>query len=251
MGRFESTAETYLRYREPYPPAFFAAVAKRLDLAGKEALIDLGTGPGVLALGFRPYVGSILGVDPEPSMLEMARANAAEADMEFPLIFGRTEDLPADIGPFDLITVGRALHWMDRPATIAVFDRILGADGSILICSASPEKQGANDWHETFETVSRSWGTGRGSSWRAVYEGWFDETPFEPEATIETLFTQPITPEDLFERALTRSSTSPAILGGRIEACRIELLSALAPYFPQGVRDETLAATANVFRRRI
>jgi SAM-dependent methyltransferase len=40
--------------------------------------VDLGTGPGLLALGFAPYVGRIVGVDPEPAMLEAARKLHAE-----------------------------------------------------------------------------------------------------------------------------------------------------------------------------
>jgi predicted RNA methylase len=89
MGRFEAAAQTYARYREPYPPAFFAAVAKALKLEGGEALIDLGTGPGVLALGFSPYVGRILGVDPEPAMVAEARRLSAEAKIVLPVIEGR------------------------------------------------------------------------------------------------------------------------------------------------------------------
>ena len=64
MGRFETTAQTYAARREPYPQAFFAAVADALKLQGRETLIDLGTGPGLLALGFAPYVGRVYGVDP-------------------------------------------------------------------------------------------------------------------------------------------------------------------------------------------
>ena len=44
MGRFETTAAAYAARREPYPPAFFAAVAEKLGLTGREALIDLGIG---------------------------------------------------------------------------------------------------------------------------------------------------------------------------------------------------------------
>jgi hypothetical protein len=57
MGRFETTAPTYAARREPYPPSFLAAAADLLKLEGCEGLIDLGMGPGPLALGFAPYVG--------------------------------------------------------------------------------------------------------------------------------------------------------------------------------------------------
>ncbi len=250
MGRFATTAETYLRYREPYPPGFFSEVATRLDLEGDEALIDLGTGPGVLALGFRPYVGSVLGVDPEPAMLAAARIEAAVAGIALPLIALRTEDLPADIGRFDLVTIGRALHWMDKDATVPVLDRILAPGGAILICGASPAKDGRNPWQEAFEAVNLAYSARKETGWQAVYAHWFDETPFAEVELIEHEFTQTITPEALFERLLTRSSTAPDMLGERLEACRGDLMAALAPFFGTGSRVETLVARAGVYRRR-
>jgi tRNA/tmRNA/rRNA uracil-C5-methylase (TrmA/RlmC/RlmD family) len=77
MGRFASTVALYEELRPPYPPAFFRRVAGQLELRSDHALIDLGTGPGLLALGFAPYVGRIVGVDPEPAMIAAARTAAA------------------------------------------------------------------------------------------------------------------------------------------------------------------------------
>jgi len=54
MGRFATTAELYEQYRPPYSTEFFQAVARKLALSKRHALIDLGTGPGLLALGFAP-----------------------------------------------------------------------------------------------------------------------------------------------------------------------------------------------------
>ena len=73
MGRFATTVALYEELRPPYPPAFFREVVQRLALDKQHALIDLGTGPGLLALGFAPYVGRIVGVDPEPAMLAAAK----------------------------------------------------------------------------------------------------------------------------------------------------------------------------------
>src|ERR1700752_4160856 len=119
MGRFATTASTYAARREPYPPAFFAAAANGLRLTGREALIDLGTGPGLLALGFAPYVGRVVGVDPEPAMVVEARRAASRTSVPVTIIEGRAEDLSRDAGAFDLVTIGRALHWMNRQATLA------------------------------------------------------------------------------------------------------------------------------------
>ena len=57
---------------------------------------------------------------------------------------GRAEDLGADLGPFDLVTIGRALHWMEREPTLAALERILAPGGHILICGSSSGK--ANPW---------------------------------------------------------------------------------------------------------
>jgi ubiquinone/menaquinone biosynthesis C-methylase UbiE len=247
MGRFETTARTYAARREPYPKAFFAAVAEALKLNGREALIDLGTGPGLLALGFAPYVGRILGVDPEPAMVAEARRAAAESNVPFPIIEGRAEDLAADLGPFDLATIGRALHWMDREETLAAFDRILAPHGRIVICGSSGLAGEANPWREAYDSVLRSWGDGRGGRHRRLHEHWFDGTRFARVAEIKVSHSQEITPDALFERALTRSTSSPAVLGERVTAFRAELLEALAPYFPQSVGHEVVEARAWVF----
>jgi SAM-dependent methyltransferase len=246
MGRFETTARTYARHREPYPPAFFAAVAEALKLEGREALIDLGTGPGVLALGFAPYVGRILGVDPEPAMVAEARRSAAEADIAFPVIEGRAEDLAADLGAVDLITVGRALHWMDRPATLAAFDRLLAPAGRVLICGSSTVPE-AKPWRVAFDALMRSWGDGREGKHRRLYEHWFDGSRFTHVAEIKITHAQPVTPEDLVERALTRSTSSRAVLGARVDAFKAELLAALAPFFPDSTGQEVVEAKAVVF----
>ena len=119
MGRFASTVPLYEELRPPYPADFFRNVAQKLRFGKQHRLIDLGTGPGLLALGFAPYVGRIVGVDPEPAMLAAANRAAERAAQTFTLIAGKAEDLPDEVGRFDVVTIGRALHWMDREATLA------------------------------------------------------------------------------------------------------------------------------------
>ena len=79
MGRFDSTVAFYERARQPYGNAFFATVARSLGFDGSQRLLDLGTGPGLLALGFAPFVGEVIGVDPEPAMIAAARGAADRA----------------------------------------------------------------------------------------------------------------------------------------------------------------------------
>src|SRR5271168_3594844 len=132
MGRFATTVALYEELRTPYPPAFFREVAQRLGLTRTQALIDLGTGPGLLALGFAPYVGRITGVDPEPAMLAAASKAAERASKNLTLIAGKAEELPDDIGRFDVVTIGRALHWMDRDLLLERLERLVQPNGVIL-----------------------------------------------------------------------------------------------------------------------
>ncbi len=130
MGRFSCTVEFYPRAREPYPPAFFATVADTLQMKGSERLMDLGTGPGLLALGFAPYCAEVYGVDIEPAMLEAAQQAAIRSGVELHLIHGRAESLSTTIGRFDIVSIGRALHWMEPSATRLALDRITSIPGA-------------------------------------------------------------------------------------------------------------------------
>ena len=55
MGRFASTVAYYENARPPYGAAFFAAVARELGFNRSQRLLDIGAGPGLLAIGFAPY----------------------------------------------------------------------------------------------------------------------------------------------------------------------------------------------------
>src|SRR5271156_1281784 len=100
MGRFASTVAYYESARPPYGAAFFAAVARELGFDRSQRLLDVGAGPGLLAIGFAPYCGELVGVDPEPAMVEAARAAAARAAVEATFVEGRFEDQAANLGAF-------------------------------------------------------------------------------------------------------------------------------------------------------
>src|SRR5258705_8217547 len=157
MGRFATTVTLYEELRPLYPPAFFRSVARQLGLGREHALIALGTGPGLLALGFAPYVGRIVGVDPEPAMIAAARTAAARASRALTLIEAKAEALPADIGSFDVVTVGRALHWMDRDAALALFERLVAAQGVVIVCSSHSAADGRNPWLHEYNKARRAW----------------------------------------------------------------------------------------------
>ena len=251
MGRFASTVDHYERARQPYGPAFFAAVARRLPLGPGYRLLDLGTGPGLLALGFAPHVGAVWGVDPEPAMLAAARRNAAAAGIDLRLVAGRAEDLPADIGAFDVVTVGRALHWMEPAATRDALHRVVAPAGVVVVASASTASDGRNPWIPAYEAARARWS---GRIDRAKFgerEAYFGGTRFRPDGEVRVEAEHRVPLATLAERILSMSSTSPDAVGEDVDALRAEAERALTPFAVAGSVVETVVARAELFRSAV
>lgn len=256
MGRFASTVALYEKFRPPYPPAFFREVARRLSLSKQGALIDLGTGPGLLALGFAPYIGRIIGVDPEPAMLAAAKAAAARAGIAFTLIEGRAEDLAQDIGGFDVVTIGRALHWMEQSALGPLLDRLVAPGGSVAVCASFSATDGRNAWLEEYRAARRTWSDAElwsesrhGERRHRDFVEALSTTSFHGAEIIAVESTHDISVSDLAQRMLTFSSSSPAALGERAEPMLRDVEARLMPFSRDGVLTEIVVSTAQIARR--
>ncbi|WP_245331929.1 class I SAM-dependent methyltransferase [Bradyrhizobium sp. NAS80.1] len=219
-------------------------------------MIDLGTGPGLLALGFAGYVGRIVGVDPEPAMLEAARRAAASAGHALTLIEGKAETLAPDIGTFDVVTVGRALHWMDRDLTIALFDRLVARDGAIVICASFSATDGRNPWLDGYNEVRRRWSptrlweeAGKGTRTHRDLPAFFRGSSFQPTELVTTETSHLVSVQDLAQRTLTYSSSSPDALGDSVEAMLRDVEAHLASFSHDGVIAETIVSTAQIVKR--
>lgn len=249
MGRFDSTVPFYARYREPYPASFFQTVAQREAIQGTERLIDIGCGPGSLAIGFAPYVGSCAGVDVETEMLAAARVEAARAGVHVDLIQARIEDLPENIGTFQVVTIGRALHWFDRDEAIAVLERIVGDNGWIAICGTRTHSAASQGWTGKFHEVRRAWSSDPDESrYHINLEDWFRGSRFQKSHEIHVTETHHVTIQDLTGRALSLSTTSPEVLGERRSDFEAALREALEPLSNAGVFEEEVTAIATILR---
>jgi SAM-dependent methyltransferase len=256
MGRFATTVALYEELRPPYPPSFFREVAVRRALGKEHALIDLGTGPGLLALGFARYVGRIVGVDPEPAMLVAAKQAAASASQPFTLIAGKAEDLPDDVGSFDVVTIGRALHWMDREAVLARLARLVAPGGVILVCASYSATDGRNPWLDDYNRARRAWSapslwseSSSGGRTHRDLAGFFQATRFHMAEIIRVETSQEISVRDLARRVLTFSSSSPDVMGDRVEAMLRDVEQRLRPFSRDDSITEAVVTTAQVAQR--
>ncbi len=74
-----------------------------IGLVRRKRVIDVGCGDGRMALGCAPYASEVVGVDPDPSAIRLARAKARQlgaANAKFKV--GVAQELPFADGYFDV-----------------------------------------------------------------------------------------------------------------------------------------------------
>lgn len=246
MGRFASTVAYYESARPPYGAAFFEAVALELGLNRSQRLLDVGAGPGILAIGFAPYCREALGVDPEPGMVEAARAAAKRAGVAATFVEGRFESVAAKLGAFDIVTIGRAIHWLEPEPARAELARIVVPRGKVLVCGATSVKDGRNPWLGTFNAVRGRWRGDRPSRDR---HGFFADGPFTRTGAIRLEGTHAVPVERLVERVLSMSTSSSDRLGDEVPVMMSTMREALAPFAAEGMIEDIVEAQAEVFER--
>jgi SAM-dependent methyltransferase len=156
-GAFAGTAEAYLRFRPPYPPAMLADLLERAAV-GRAALLDLATGPGRIALDLAASFDRVVALDLEPDMIEVARREAARRridNVEFHL--GRAEDFDAPPGTFDLVTIGEAFHRLVPDVVAGVAFRALRPGGCLATLGTDTRFSGDAPWEIAYREVRDRW----------------------------------------------------------------------------------------------
>lgn len=246
--RFRTAAAHYLSGRAPYSPHLIRRVAELAGLRPDHRVLDLGCGPGPLAVGFAPYAAEVLGVDPEPEMLRAARASGAPANVRF--VQGSSADLGPDLGRFHLVTMGRSFHWMDRADTLRQLDGIVEPGGAIALFNVSRLDIPENLPHRDYTAVLRryaeddqQWLHRQAPEW-VRHEAMLLGSAFSQLERIGVVERLQVTVEQLIDRALSLSSTSRARLGDQADAMVAELRATLARSAPDGVLPEVVESSA-------
>ncbi len=113
---YTGSAPYYERGRLPYPAGLATAASHALGLDGRQRLLDVGCGPGIVGLRLAPLVAEVVGVDADAAMVECAARRARELGVpNTQWLEGRAEALPAALVRFDIATFAQSFHWMDRP----------------------------------------------------------------------------------------------------------------------------------------
>ena len=235
VSRFQSTVPFYSRYRLAYPSRLIERVIALTGLAPGDPVLDLGTGPGFLAVPFAAAGMRVTAADPEPTMLAAAGEAARAAGVTLTLWQGGSDDLTSGMGPYRLVTMGRSFHWMDRAATLEYLDSLVTPDGAIALFGDEHPKTAENRWSEVLHDVASRYGRNdepvileRKSGEYRSHESYLLASRFNVLEAISVVLRRPITIDEIVGRALSMSTCSPEKLGPRIGAFEAELRGALA-----------------------
>jgi SAM-dependent methyltransferase len=131
---YKGAASYYSRFRPPYPPALVNVLGDRFGLDGSGRLLDLGCGPGSVAIPLAQLFEQVVAADREPDMLAEGRTRAAETGVaNLAWVRKSSEDLSPELGVFRLVTMGESFHWMDRKRTLDALYELVSRGGGIAI----------------------------------------------------------------------------------------------------------------------
>ena len=130
--RFRTAAKYYLSGRSEYASLLIRRVVELCALDPTQRILDLGCGPGQLAMAFAPFVREVTALDPEPEMLEIARRNAASGHLNIHFVQAGSGDLrsvtlPSRGGANEELQAGRQVRLLlyqkvwRYPSELAVF----------------------------------------------------------------------------------------------------------------------------------
>jgi SAM-dependent methyltransferase len=222
--RFQTAARHYAA-RPQYSPRLITRVAQTAGLTPDSRVMDLGCGPGNLALAFAPFVGSVVAVDPEPEMLALAESAMGDLRSRIVLIQGSSNDLGLHFGTFRLVTIGRAFHWMDREQTLQRLDEIVEPEGAVALFAVRHVATPQTAWLGEYRDIIERYADGK-ADWRGPdvtpQEAVLLDSPFRRLERVSAIERSMVTAGTLVDRALSMSRTSP----GRIGADGVEKLTA-------------------------
>ena len=132
----ERNWDTYAKFypaRVPYLRSFFSQLGDVLGLTKESFVLDLACGSGELAVGLAPYCGSVLGVDRSGEMLALRRALPGNVRLQQAELHSDALQLSR---PANLVTIGRALHYLNSESLLTLLESATHPSASILICNS-------------------------------------------------------------------------------------------------------------------
>lgn len=120
-------AERYDRARPRYPQALVERIATESPGPDAPDILDVGCGTGIVARQFQAAGCTVLGVEPDARMADVARRLGGAVDV------ATFEDWDPVGREFDAVVAGQAWHWIDPVAGAVKAARVLRPGGRLAL----------------------------------------------------------------------------------------------------------------------
>ncbi len=243
--KYEGAASYYSRYRPPYPPALVTVLREAFRLDGKGQLLDLGSGPGSVAIPVAHLFERVVAMDPETDMLREGREVASRSGINnIEWICGSSEDLSPTLGTFRLVTMGESFHWMDRRRTLEALYDLVSIDGGVAILGRGMPLPlpPMTPWRAAVCRVVRHYLGEIPLPWdheppppEELHEAYLNRSRFRDLIEHHELFEAEWTLESIIGNLHSMSFCNRKLLGERAEAFERDLQSAILAVEPSGI----------------
>jgi SAM-dependent methyltransferase len=242
---FAGSAQYYERGRLPYAPDLPHAFADTLAPDGRGRLLDVGCGPGTVARLVAHLFEAVVGLDPDPDMLEEAqRLATAQGIPNAQWVRHRAEELPAGLGTFRVITFAASFHWMERWKVARAVRSMLVPGGAVVhvdnhhqdssdaeeaLPYPSPPEAAIDDLRRRYLGPDRRAGQSIRNSSPDDEDDVFRASGFSGPERVRVGDGRVLTPtiDDLVAAVFSKSSTAPHLFGHRLGEFEGELRALL------------------------
>ncbi|HEY6419690.1 MAG TPA: class I SAM-dependent methyltransferase [Candidatus Binataceae bacterium] len=242
--KYEGAAEYYSRYRPPYPTALVTVLRAAFRIDGRGQLLDLGSGPGSVAIPVAHLFERVVAMDPETDMLREGRTVAGRAGIEnIEWVCGSSEDLSSSLGTFRLVTMGESFHRMDRRRTLQALYELINLDGGVAILGRGMPLPlpPMTPWRAAVSKVVRHYLGEIPLPWdyeppppEELHEAYLKRSRFREPVQHSELFDAEWTVESIIGNLYSMSFCNRRLLGERAAAFERDLRSAILAVEPSG-----------------
>lgn len=154
---YDRMSAEYDRRITPSRVSQFLTLAHELALTGRERVLDLGSGPGVLSLQLAKLLhdGEVVGVDLSDRMVELAREKTRGMGLtNVKFVQGDALDLRFPDGAFDVVVSSYLVHWVpDVGRLTSEIQRVLKRGGRLGIIAPAPDRY--SELREAYRVIAR------------------------------------------------------------------------------------------------
>ena len=128
---WDKAARDYAVYRDIYPQEFYDKISQRGLCKSGQAVLDLGTGTGVLPRNMYLYGAKWTGVDSSEKQTEQAKLLSKGMDIEY--ICAAAEDIDFEANSFDVVTACQCFWYFDHERLLPKLLKVLKPGGRLLV----------------------------------------------------------------------------------------------------------------------